>query len=172
MSSAALDTGTQDIVLDEVFPHAPSIIWDALTSGELMVRWMMPPSGFKPVEGCSFTFQTKRAAPWDGVIQCRVLEVLPNQRLAYSWKAGHEENVGYGSKLDTIVSWTLSEDTEGTRLRLVHSGFELPKNETAFRNMGDGWRTVVPRLRATIDEQSEPIRRKVISIGSRGKDQL
>ena len=49
---------TQEIVVDEVFPHPTEAIWKALTSGELMDRWIMAPSGFEPVVGCRFTFQT------------------------------------------------------------------------------------------------------------------
>ena len=155
MNSAMPDAGTRDIVVDEVFPHAAATIWKFLTSGELMARWIMPPSGFEPVEGRRFTFQTTPAGAWDGVIHCEVLEVRPNERFVYSWKGGHEENVGYGSKLDTVVTWTLSGERAGTRLRLVHSGFRLPANETAFRNMGDGWKKVVPRLRAAVDDQAD-----------------
>ena len=108
MNDAALKPDTQDIVVDEVFPHAPETIWKTLTSGELIGRWMMAPTGFEPVEGKHFTFQTRPAGAWDGIIHCQVLEVVPNKRLAYAWKGGHEGNVGYGSQLDTVVTWTLS----------------------------------------------------------------
>ncbi len=32
MNEAALKSDTQDIVVDEVFPHAPEMIWKTLTS--------------------------------------------------------------------------------------------------------------------------------------------
>ena len=146
MNDAALKPGTQDIVVDEVFPHAPETIWKTLTTGELIGRWMMAPTGFEPVEGKRFTFQTTPAGAWDGVIHCQVLEVMPNERLVYAWKGGHEGNVGYGSPLDTVVTWTLSRVESGTRLRLVHSGFVMPKNDTAFKTMSDGWKKVVPGI--------------------------
>ena len=123
MNDAALKPDTQDIVVDEVFPHAPETIWKTLTTGELIGRWMMAPTGFEPVEGKRFTFQTTPAGAWDGIIHCQVLEVMPNERLVYAWKGGHEGNVGYGSRLDTVVTWILSRVENGTRLRLVHSGF-------------------------------------------------
>jgi uncharacterized protein YndB with AHSA1/START domain len=154
MNDAAPKPATQDIVVDEVFPHAPETIWKALTTGELIGRWMMPPTGFEPVEGKRFTFQTTPAGAWDGVIQCQVLEVIPNERFAYAWKGGHESNVGYGSRLDTVVTFTLSRVAEGTRVRLLHSGFVLPKNETAFKNMGEGWKKVVRNLDAVATEQN------------------
>jgi uncharacterized protein YndB with AHSA1/START domain len=98
MNTAALQTRAQEIVVDEVFPHAPEAIWKTLTSGELMGRWLgMEPSGFEPVTGNRFTYRTTSAGEWDGTIQCEVLDVIPNERFAYSWKGGHEGNAGYGA---------------------------------------------------------------------------
>src|SRR4051812_17363027 len=108
MNAAALKPDMQDIVIDEVFPHAPETIWKALTSGELIGRWLMVPTGFEPVEGKQFTYRTTPAGAWDGTIHCQVLEVKPNQRFVYAWKGGHEGNVGYGAPLETVVTWTLS----------------------------------------------------------------
>src|SRR5580692_8490114 len=154
MNDAALKSATQDIVVEEVFPHAPEMIWKVLTSGDLIVRWLhMPTTGFEPVKGKRFTFQTTPAGAWDGVIHCQVLGVMPNERLVYAWKGGHEGNVGYGAGLDTVVTWTLSKIGNGTRLRLVHSGFVLPKNETAFTSMSDGWKKVVDRIGAIAGEK-------------------
>jgi uncharacterized protein YndB with AHSA1/START domain len=155
MNDTSRQADTQDIVVDEVFPHAPETIWKALTTGELISGWLMEPAGFEPVEGKRFTFRTTPAGAWDGVIHCQVLEVISNERFAYSWKGGHESNVGYGARLDTIVTFTLSRVAEGTRVRLVHSGFALPENETAFRNMSEGWKKVVRNLDAIAAEQEK-----------------
>ncbi|MBX3658117.1 MAG: SRPBCC domain-containing protein [Ramlibacter sp.] len=146
MTPAALHPATQDIVVDEVLPHAPETIWKTLTTGALMARWLMEPHGFAPVPGTRFTYQTKAAGEWDGTIHCEVLEVVPNERFVYAWRGGHESNSGYGSPLDTVVTFTLTPVPEGTRLRLVHSGFITPTNDTAFQNMSNGWRKVVPSI--------------------------
>jgi uncharacterized protein YndB with AHSA1/START domain len=143
MNDAAFNSHVRDIVVDEVFPHAPETLWKVLTSGALMARWLMEPTGFEPVKGKHFTFQTTPAGEWDGVIHCEVLEVTPNERLAYIWKGGHAGNAGYGSKLDTVVTWSLTKVDQGTRLRLVHSGFDTPENDSALKSMGEGWRKVV-----------------------------
>jgi uncharacterized protein YndB with AHSA1/START domain len=153
MNDAALKSRTQDIVVDEVFPHAPETIWKVLTTGELIGRWLMEPTGFEPREGKHFTFQTTPAGEWDGAIHCQVLEVKPNERLAFAWKGGHEGNVGYGSRLDTVVTWTLSRVENGTRLRLVHSGFVAPKNDSAFKTMSEGWKKVVQNIGAIVGEK-------------------
>ena len=148
---------TREIVVDEVFPHSPETIWKALTDGALIGRWMpMEPIGFEAVEGSRFTFQTTPGGAWDGIIHCEVVEVVPLERCAFAWKGGHEDNVGYGAPLDTLVTFTLSTAPEGTRVRLVHSGFVLPKNETAFTGMSKGWPKVVYDLGAcAADEGSD-----------------
>src|SRR3982074_272575 len=136
MNDAALKPDTQDIVVDEVFPHTPETIWKTLTTADLMGRWLMMPAGFEP---------------GDGNIHCQVLEVKPNERFSYAWKGGHEGNVGYGSRLDTVVTFILSKVENGTRLRLVHSGFVLAKNDAAFTNMSEGWKKVVQNIGAIDD---------------------
>ena len=146
MNDAALTTDTQQIVVDEVFPHAPETIWKTLTTGDLIGRWLMAPTGFEPVKGNRFTFQTKPAGVWDGVIRCEVLEAVPNERLAYAWRSGDANNVGYGSPLDTRVTWTLTRVEGGTRLRLVHSGFVTPVNDSAFDSMSSAWPKVVENV--------------------------
>jgi uncharacterized protein YndB with AHSA1/START domain len=147
MSDAALKSDTQDIAVEEVFPHAPETVWKVLTSGELMGLWLgMTPIEFEPMKGKPFVLKTTPAGAWDGFIRCQVLEVKQNERLVYTWRSGHEGNVGYGSKLDTVVTFTLARVDRGTRLRLVHSGFVLPKNDSAFKNMSGGWKKVVGRI--------------------------
>jgi len=156
MTDAAVTFETQEIVVEDVFPHAPETIWKVMTTGELIGRWLgMTPTGFEPVKGTRFTFQTTAAGLWDGVIHCEVLEARRNERLSFSWVGGDDGNNGrYGSRLDTIVTMTLTRVDGGTKLHLVHSGFVTPRNELAFRNMSGGWKKVVPRIGAMSGEVS------------------
>jgi uncharacterized protein YndB with AHSA1/START domain len=153
MNDDASKSNTQNIAVVEVFPQAPERIWKALTTGELIDRWLMKSTGFEPVAGARFTLQTTPSGAWDGVIHCQVLEVVPNKRLVYAWKGGNEGNVGYGAPLDTIATFTLSRIENGTRLSLVHSGFVTPKNDSAFKNMSEGWKKVVRNLSTIAAEQ-------------------
>lgn len=149
--SAALKSDTRSVAVDEVFPHKIDVLWKAITDGELIGRWMMKPQGFEPVQGNRFTFQTTPAGAWDGVIHCEVLEVVPLQRFSYAWRGGDEGNTGYGSKLDTVVAFTLTKVQTGTRLRLEHSGFVLPKNDTAFAKLGEGWKICARNIASVAD---------------------
>jgi uncharacterized protein YndB with AHSA1/START domain len=148
MNDTTLKPTSRDIIVDEVFPHAPEKLWKTLTSGELISRWLMKASGFAAVKGTRFTFQTTPGGAWDGVIHCQILDVIVNERLVYAWKGGHEANADYGAPLDTVVTWTLNRVEGGTRLRLVHSGFVTPRNDHAYQVMGQGWKKVITTVGA------------------------
>lgn len=155
MNDAAIMADSQQIVVDEVFPHTLDVVWKTLTTPEMMSRWLrMEPKGFKAAVGTRFTYQTTPAGAWDGVIRCEVLEVEPLERLSYAWKGGDDGNVGYGSRLDTVVTFLLSAVENGTRIRLVHSGFVLPRNASTFKNMSEGWTRVVQTIDAIAAEQA------------------
>jgi uncharacterized protein YndB with AHSA1/START domain len=133
---------TRSIVVEEVVPHAPEVVWKTLTTPSLIARWLMP-NDFAPVLGHRFTFKTRPMGTWDGVVHCEVLELIENERLVYSWKGGSDDNQAYGASLDSIATWTLEPAPGGTRVRLVHSGFRSPGNDFAYDAMSGGWAHVM-----------------------------
>ena len=40
----------------------------------------------------------------------------------------------------------LSRVANGTRVRLIHSGFVAPRNDSAFKIMSEGWKVVMRNL--------------------------
>ena len=146
--SQTRSAATRDIVVEDVVPQPPEKVWKALTTAQLIGQWLMP-NDFEPVVGKRFTFKTKPIGDWDGVVQCEVLEIVPHRRLVYSWKGGSESNdsgSNYGSKLDSVVTWTLQPEGRGTRLRLVHTGFRSPQNDFAYDAMSPGWRRHIGQI--------------------------
>ncbi|MHA6690227.1 SRPBCC family protein [Devosia sp. A449] len=121
MSTTATETRTIIVEREVAFP--PEKIWRALTQPELIAEWLMQ-SDFKPVAGHSFKF----TADWGGV-DCQVQEVEPNKMLSYKWDA-------FG--LESVVTWTLTATSTGTRLRLEQSGFR-PDQEQAYQGAMQAW---------------------------------
>lgn len=147
MSEAMPGAEPRQIMIEEDFPNRADTLWRALTEGPLVARWLgMEPQGFKSTPGTRFTYRTDPAGAWDGTIHCEVLDAVPERRLAYSWRGGHAGNVGYGAPLDTVVTMTLEPIATGTRLRLVHSGFRLPRNANAYSAMSKGWAGCAVRM--------------------------
>jgi uncharacterized protein YndB with AHSA1/START domain len=68
-----------------------------------------------------------------------VLHVEHERLLSYSFSAG---------TLDTVITWKLDAEGEGTRLTLLHEGFNLdtPLGRKALEGMSSGWPGVLGRL--------------------------
>jgi uncharacterized protein YndB with AHSA1/START domain len=125
------------------FNQSPNEVWEYLTKAELMAQWLMP-NNFEPVVGHDFEFRTNPipSLELDGVMYCKVLEIIPSKKLIYSWKAGPEKGT---VTLDTIVEWTLETKNKGTELRLTHSGFK-EENISIFTGMTDGWNKNIQKM--------------------------
>jgi uncharacterized protein YndB with AHSA1/START domain len=144
MNKVALQPNTQNIVISEVLPHAPETLWKALTTGDLIGRWLMTPTGFEPVKGSRFTFQTTPAGAWDGMIHCEVLEVIHNKRFTFTWQGGHESNAGYGSRR--------TQSRASTRCSIATRS--LPLTKQGRLSNGDWHTRTAPCERSSITPQA------------------
>jgi len=136
---------THAISVEKVLPYTAEKIWRTLTSSELIAKWLMP-NDFALEVGRRFNFRTKPIGDWNGVVDCEVLAAEPPRLLRYSWKGGADTNPAYGSRLDTVVTWTLTPVEGGTSVRMVHDGFVLPGNQFAYDAMSPGWGRALERI--------------------------
>jgi uncharacterized protein YndB with AHSA1/START domain len=74
-------------------------------------------------------------ADW-GAVDCQVVAVKPNEMLSYTWAA-------YG--LESVVTWTLTPTSAGTRLRMEQSGFR-PDQQQAYQGAKYGWQKFFANL--------------------------
>jgi uncharacterized protein YndB with AHSA1/START domain len=118
------------IKIDVHYKQPPHVVWRALTDPDLLARWLMP-NNFRPEPGCEFEFRAKPVGGWDGIARCKVLEIDPPNKLAYSWKS---------NKIETVVTFTLRPEDGGTWLRFSHAGFAGAGGFVAKLFMGSGWR--------------------------------
>ena len=102
------------VEMDVVLPHSPERVWRALTDRQWLAEWLMP-NDFEPRIGLRFRFRppSGRGALAAPPIACQVVEVVPGERLAYSWRERPDD-------LPDLVTWTLEPVEAGTRLRLEH----------------------------------------------------
>jgi uncharacterized protein YndB with AHSA1/START domain len=136
-----LATPARSIVVEREMPHSPQKIWRALTQAPLIGEWLMQ-NDFQPVVGHRFNFRAAPIYGWNGVTDCEVLEIVPLERLVYSWNAsGDQARDG----LKTIVTWTLAPSGNRTLVRMEQSGFR-PQDEAGYRGMGGGWPRILGRL--------------------------
>ncbi len=117
-------------------PHAPEKIWRALTVPELLAEWLLPVVGLQLEQGAEFKFQRDPMPGWDGIVNCRVLDIDAPRRLSYAWLAGD---------IDTVVTFTLAPSATGTKLVIVQSGFK-PHQKQNFGGARYGWRMMGGKL--------------------------
>ena len=130
------DTATETlrVVVEREIAFPPEKIWRALTQPHLIEEWLMK-NDFKPVVAQRFNL----TADW-GAVDCQVLEVEPNKTLSYTWAA-------YG--LESVVTWTLTATSAGTRLRMEQSGFR-PDQEKAYQGARYGWQKFFASLERVV----------------------
>ena len=102
--------------------HAPEKVWRALTEPELLAEWLLPVVNFELRRGAAFSFKAPPQPHWDGIVNCRVVEIDAPRKLSYNWIVG---------EIDTVVTFTLSPTPTGTRLSLVQTGFK-PEQKKNF----------------------------------------
>ena len=123
-------TQTLTVTVERDIPHPPEKLWRALTQPHLIEEWLMK-NDFKPVLDHCF----KLSADW-GAVDCQVRTVEPNKTLSYTWAA-------YG--LESVVTWTLTATSTGTRLRMEQSGFR-PDQQQAYQGAQYGWQRFFANL--------------------------
>jgi uncharacterized protein YndB with AHSA1/START domain len=133
---------TRALVVEREMPHPPAKIWRALTQGPLIEAWLMQNDNFQLVVGHGFNFRAPPMPHWNGVVDCQVLVVEPNERLSYSWNASGAEAA---DGLKTVVTWTLTPTKGGTRVRMEQSGFR-PEDEANYQGARHGWQRFVAGL--------------------------
>jgi uncharacterized protein YndB with AHSA1/START domain len=123
-------TEMRSVVIEREVSFPPERVWRALTEPHLIQEWLMA-NDFQPVVGRDFKF----TADWGGV-DCRVLAVEPHQTLSYAWDA---------MGLESVVTWTLTPTTSGTRLRMEQTGFR-PDQQQAYAGAKFGWQKFFANL--------------------------
>src|SRR4051812_30147295 len=81
--------------------HPPEKLWRALTEPALLAEWLLPVFELKLGGGAAFLLKTRASPPWDGTVNCKILEIEAHKKLSYAWVVG-------AMGIDTIVTFTLT----------------------------------------------------------------
>ena len=117
---------TESISFEFDLHHSPEKVWRALTDPALLAEWLLPVVDLKLEPGAAFTFKTQPYPGWDGIVNCRILEIEAHQEAQL--RVGRRRHV-----LDTVVTFTLTPTASGTRLSLVQSGFKPDQKQELRR---------------------------------------
>jgi uncharacterized protein YndB with AHSA1/START domain len=132
-----MSSDPRTVVVERDLPHPPEKLWRALTQPHLIEEWLMK-NDFKPAVGHRFNLRGE----WGGVLDCEVLAIEANKTLSYTWNYAHED-AAYD--LQSVVTFTLTPTSTGTRLRMEQTGFR-PEQKQAYGGARHGWRQFLSNL--------------------------
>ena len=90
-------TDSNTVVTECDLAEAPEKVWKALTTPELLEKWLPEAN------------------------DCEVLAAEPNRLLRYRWRAGEQDRDESGAVLDSVVTFELTDTPSGgTHLRIDH----------------------------------------------------
>ena len=133
----------------EVNTSPRSIFYAISDEQELQKWWVDVPKLEKKIGGkvlFRFLKENSELLEKDFVIEGKVLEIIPNQKLSYTWKP--EDDVDYP---ETVVKWKIESINEKTKVTLLHTGLETAKD---YSRLNDGWEYFLNRLGNLLDSKT------------------
>jgi len=128
----------EPFVIERTYNAPVEKVWKAITDRDLMQQWYFNIAAFKPEVGFEFTFDGGSKEKTYTHL-CKILEVIPNKKLSYSWR--YKDYEGY-----SVVTFELFDEGEKTRLKLTHTGLEtFPQVSKGFskESFTQGWTHII-----------------------------
>jgi len=132
------ETESADAVVVERTLKAPiARVWKALTEVDQMREWYFDLKEFRPEVGFEFEFMVEHEGNNYHHL-CRVTEVIPQKKIAYTWRYKGEPG-------NSLVTIELFPESNMTRFRLTHEGLDsFPKTLAyARKNFEAGWTAII-----------------------------
>ena len=131
-----------DVVVERTIDAPVEKLWMAISDPVVMKEWYFNVPDFRPVVGTKFQFL--EGPPDKKYLHlCEVVEVVPERRLAYSWRFE-------GMPGESVVTFELTPEGNKTKIKLTHAGVE------SFAVSGDpnvskasftaGWTDLITRM--------------------------
>ncbi|MFT3692024.1 MAG: SRPBCC domain-containing protein [Kofleriaceae bacterium] len=122
------------IRIEHVYKQSPTRVWKALTDPALVAKWWAA-GDIRAEVGHRFEMDM---GPW-GMQPCEVIAVEPERLFSYRFAQ---------PTLDTIITFRLVPEGDGTRVTLTHEGFDLdqPMAKRAFEGMRPGWPGILEKI--------------------------
>jgi uncharacterized protein YndB with AHSA1/START domain len=137
-----------DIVEREILIEAsPEVVWGVITEPEQISRWFSDEAEVEGRAGADGTLTWKPGGrggerEFDMIVPIRVVEAEPFRRFSFRWN--HPEGARPDESNSALVEFSLIEEADWTRLRVVESGIGAVAPDTAgktryLEDHGQGW---------------------------------
>ncbi len=131
------------VTVGQFYPYPAEQVWQAITSAASISDWTTEVHKDSVETGNSFSFNTfpMPEVNFGGRGECVFTAVVPNERMAYRFTTPEKS-------WDLQVTWTLHSELGGTRLLVVHNGFDIanPAHGRLRVLVRDIWTLVMSRI--------------------------
>jgi uncharacterized protein YndB with AHSA1/START domain len=132
----------------------PARVWRALTDEHEFGAWFGVDVEGRFGPGARLTGRITHPGYEHLVWRITVVRMEPERLFSWRWHPyGIDPDVDYSKEEPTLVTFTLEEVPEGTRLTVVESGFDLvplSRRAQAYRMNSEGWSAQVRNLEAHV----------------------
>jgi uncharacterized protein YndB with AHSA1/START domain len=123
------------VIIERTYNASPRQVWNAITDPDQMKQWYLPIEDFRAEVGFETSFDHHaRGKVFSHV--WKVTEVVPGQKISYEWR--YEGFPG-----NSIVTFELIPEGDGTRITVTHTGLESFRSDInpdlAPNNFKEGW---------------------------------
>ena len=140
---------TEPLIVERSYNAPVAKVWAALTNLEQIRQWYFDLAEFKAEVGFKFEFVAGESAGCEeGYLhKCEITEVIPNKKLAYSWRYDGYEG-------DSEVSFEIFEEGGGSLVRITHVGLETFPDTPMFAksNFNGGWTHFIGALQDFVEK--------------------
>jgi len=142
------------LIIEQEFNAPIALVWRAITEKEFMKKWYFDIADFELEVGAIFHFdggtEEKRY-----VHICEILEILPLQKLKYSWKYKGYSGISF-------LTFELFSMGHITKLKLTHEGIDsFPKDnpDLVRDNFVAGWTFLIQEALKDYLEEGKAVKR-------------
>jgi uncharacterized protein YndB with AHSA1/START domain len=132
-----------DVEVSVVVEAGRATVFRCLTQDDLLSRWLQAAVRLEPRVGGSVRIDFAR---YGTVVEGRVVEVVPDRALAFTWGVASGPEAAAMPPGSTTVRISLEDAPDGTRVVLRHQGIPT---DALRRDHAEGWAGYLRSLRAT-----------------------
>lgn len=120
----------------------PESAFHAISDEKELQKWWVDVPKLEQLKGGNVSFrflkENSQNLDKDFVIEGKILEIIPYQKLSYTWKPVDEPDYP-----NTVVTWTINSVNNKTKVTVLHSGV---KNAKDYSHLAEGWAYFINRL--------------------------
>lgn len=137
---------------DRIINAPPAAVWAQISTPQGVKRWMDIEANINLAIGGAYElyFEQSRGRGNKGTEGTQVLSYVPEAMLSLSWNV--PTSLGEVRGLRSWVTFLIEPSTQGSRVRIVHTGFgDTPGWDKAYDFYEQGWPTVLGMLKRSLD---------------------